>query len=305
MAHSLVTFRVVVPEVMFDANGGLSFCSSGQTRTVSVPNVPYNSPNYCNWHHKYDWIVPNGWSVAPTTTGEPFTVIPGGIRTLATSVNVTAPSTALSPGFTGNYFITVRTEPAWQWPKEITRQIWVGTYGSSLTIAGTSAVCPGNIYTYTATPPGGQQAYGQSYSWTKPSNWSIQSQAVNYITLQLPQYNPDYGPVQVSVNNGCGTTVNGITAFPGYGCGSYLMNIFPNPVQEEITVEMTATDAALNSQELPKISEVRLVNFDGETVRSSNKVDGTVKLNVRGLKKRSIFFACSNWRSNYQGTNCH
>jgi hypothetical protein len=67
--------RVVVPEVMFDANGGLSFCSSGQTRTVSVPNVPYNSPNYCNWHHKYDWIVPNGWSVAPTTTGEPFTFL--------------------------------------------------------------------------------------------------------------------------------------------------------------------------------------------------------------------------------------
>ncbi len=31
------------------------------------------------------------------------------------------------------------------------------------------------------------------------------------------------------------------------------------------------------------------MNFDGETVRSSNKVDGTVKLNVRGLKKGQYF----------------
>lgn len=270
----------MVPEVIFDTNGGLSFCSPGQTRTVSVPNVPYNSSNYCNWHHAYDWIVPAGWTILPTPpfTPQDFTTIPGGIRTHHTSVNITAPSTPLAPGFTGNYFITVRTEPAWSWPKEITRQIWVGTYGTSLTISGTAGVCPGNNYTYTVTPPGGQQQNGHVYTWTRPANWTTQFQGPNYIQYFVPQ-SPDYGPVQVSINNGCGNNTNSITAYPGFSCGGFMMTIYPNPVQDELTVQMTQTNE-VSGQKVPKIDEVRLLNSEGETVLSSDEKESQIKLNV-------------------------
>jgi hypothetical protein len=283
--------RVVVPSQVYDTNGGLSFCSSGQTRTISVPNVPYNNSNYCMWHHAYDWIVPSGWTVVPTNPSAQYTTIEGGIRTHATSVNVTAPSSTLATGFTGNYFITVRTEPEWPWPREITRQIWVGSYGTNLSLSGTAAVCSGNLYTYSATPPGGHKLPGHTYSWTKPSNWTIQAQQENFITLYVPQYNPNYGPVQVSVNNGCGTSQNGITTFPGYGCGGYggySMSVYPNPTQDEFIAELVTEEEVTLNEEV-NINEVRLTNSTGEVLRSTDKSGKKVILDIRGLPKGQYF----------------
>lgn len=280
--------RVVVPERVYDSDGGLSFCSSGQSRTISVPTVVYNASEVCGWHHAYDWIVPSGWTIA-APSGSPYTVITGGIRTHSTSVTVTAPATPLLSGFTGNYFITVRTEPAWPYPKEISRQIWVGPYGGAVTISGQGAVCPGNVYTYTATPPGGQQSPGHTYSWVKPSNWSIQSQASNYITLYVPQSNPSYGPVQFTVNNGCGNSSNGVTAFPGYGCPTYLLKTFPNPVSDEITIELAQVDDNQLTVINEPLEEVRLINSQGETVRVISGCKEGSKIDVRTLPRGQYF----------------
>jgi hypothetical protein len=279
--------RVVTPEGISDLDGGLTFCTPGQTRTLRVPAVTYNQPATCNWHHAFDYIVPSGWSVTPTPPWDMSEVvtIPGGIRTHSFSVDVTAPNTALQSGFSGNFFITVRTEPAWPFPKEISRQIWIGPYGSNMTISGQAQVCPGNLYTYTMTPPGGQKNYSShSYSWVKPSNWTIQGQASNYITLYVPQYSPDYGPVRAFYNNGCGSEVNGITTYPGYSCGGYMMTAYPNPGRGRLNIEMINNERE-TTEPKPKLSKAVLMNAQGQIIREGFVEDDKMTFDTSSLKK--------------------
>lgn len=67
-----------------------------------------------------------------------------------------------------------------------------------------------------------------------------------------------------------------------------MMTIYPNPVQDELTVQMTQTNE-VSGQKVPKIDEVRLLNSEGETVLSSDEKESQIKLNVWGLKKGQYF----------------
>jgi hypothetical protein len=108
-----VVVRVVMPQSVSDANGGLSFCAASQTKTITSPQS-YSDPAACLWDNNYDWIVPSGWKIIPNGSLQ-YTVIPGGIRTKSPNVSITAPSPLLS-GNSGNYLLKVRTEPSWAWP---------------------------------------------------------------------------------------------------------------------------------------------------------------------------------------------
>ncbi len=117
-------------------------------------------------------------------------------------------------------------------------------------MSGTQSVCQGNWYTYTLNVPGNHQA-GYTYQWIKPSNWGIQNQGANWITLSVPQYStPDYGLLQARVNNGCGySQYTGFTVYPGY-CGGYYL-VSPNPSKDYIDVlfvENMDTEALNQSQ---------------------------------------------------------
>lgn len=64
------------------------------------------------------------------------------------------------------------------------------------------------------------------------------AQYQNFITLQTPKYNPNYGTVRVSLTNACGTSgYSGITVYPGYcgGGGGYYMAV-PNPADNYIDI---------------------------------------------------------------------
>jgi hypothetical protein len=159
---------------------------------------------------------------------------------------------------------------------------------SEITVSGQVAVCPGNIYTYTANHPSGT---GATYSWTYPSGWSVQSQYQNQITLYVPQYNPQYGTVRVSINNGCGASgYTGVTVFPGYSCGGYYYSFYPNPANDEITV------AVLNDRDGKPLADnisvpFEVMIYDGnqtELVRTTSK-SNTAILNVSGLKKGAYY----------------
>ncbi|MFP4092783.1 MAG: T9SS type A sorting domain-containing protein, partial [Cyclobacteriaceae bacterium] len=107
---------------------------------------------------------------------------------------------------------------------------------SQIIVSGTTGVCPGNQYTYTAS------ASGTSYSWTYPSGWTKVFQAGNQIVLYVPSYNPQYGTVRVSITNSCGTSpYSGVTVYPSYSCGGYLTAgefiIYPNPADEQLSIE--------------------------------------------------------------------
>jgi hypothetical protein len=119
--------------------------------------------------------------------------------------------------------------------------VQAGPFASGqVSVSGQAAVCPGYEYTYTANPFGGHRA-GYTYSWTYPSGWYLVHQSANTIRLRVPQYNPNYGTVRVSVNNGCGASgYSGITVYPGYGCGGYLYSWYPNPTEDQLTIEVVS-----------------------------------------------------------------
>ncbi len=125
----------------------------------------------------------------------------------------------------------------------ITKNLWVGKFESTV-VTGTAAVCPGNLYTYTAQVPGGHKP-GYSYSWTYPGNWMFYSQYDNVIRLQVPLYNPMYGTVRVSITNPCGASgYSGITVYPGY-CGKSF-SLYPNPASDNVTVDIPENNVESN-----------------------------------------------------------
>lgn len=116
---------------------------------------------------------------------------------------------------------------------------WIGEFENTV-VTGTPNVCPGNIYTYEAQVPGGHSS-NYTYSWTYPGNWSVYAQYDNVIRLYVPQYNPMYGSVRVSITNSCGTSAySGITVYPGY-CGRSFI-LYPNPATNNVSIELLESD---------------------------------------------------------------
>jgi hypothetical protein len=281
-----INVRTVVPERVGDAAGGyggLSFCP-GQTRTIYVPDVPYGSPEYCIWHHAYDWIVPSGWTIS-----SPGVSIPGGIRTHATSINVTAPSN-LSPGYSGNYFITVRTEPAWPWPKEINRQVWVGVPNPPTELVKTNgAVYPGSMLEFAAYDYDNPDLGSRTYNWDIGGGYFV---SVNgpYASAIMTS---SYISVSVSISNSCGTSqaVGGSWFYDGNGGGDGCPPgqicqdaIYPNPASDQVIIEFTSGDQDLNKF-LKGNKRVTLINQNQEKIISKETDQSSIVFPVNELTK--------------------
>jgi Zn-dependent metalloprotease len=162
------------------------------------------------------------------------------------------------------------------------KDVWVGRFESTV-VTGQAAVCPGNLYTYTAQVPGGHNP-NYSYSWTYPSNWIFYTQYDNVLRLQTPLYNPIYGTVRVAITNCWGTSgYSGITVYPGSGCPRYF-TIFPNPASDNITITLvdnseSISDTTYHSQNVAESSTqnnftVRIYNRHGSLI-SISKRSGT------------------------------
>jgi len=159
-------------------------------------------------------------------------------------------------------------------------------------VTGTTGVCPGNNYVYTVNVPGGHQS-GFTYQWTKPTNWTINYQSANTISLYVPMYSPDYGTVRARVANGCGSYsgYSGVTVFPGYGCGSFYFSVFPNPASESLTVALVKVDDSADNEILKSIGKdtttfaASLKTFAGKKVFGQRSTKGEVRLDVGSLPK--------------------
>jgi hypothetical protein len=163
---------------------------------------------------------------------------------------------------------------------QATKDIQVGPYSTSqIRVSGQVQVCGGNQYVYTATP----NLPGHTYSWTYPSNWTKISQSGNQITLYTPQYStPDGGPLQVSINNGCGPSYySGFTVYPGYSCnsGSFSYSSYPNPAKEHLTIEQILVEDTTNNS----ISNQFLLEITS-TQSTSKEDDFTVTLYDKNQK---------------------
>ncbi|MFP4096721.1 MAG: T9SS type A sorting domain-containing protein [Cyclobacteriaceae bacterium] len=244
----------------------ITFCNTNQSKNFTIEGLGYN-PDDCNYHYRYTYEVPSGWIVNPVT-GSDIDGAPNVAKTFDKSVTITAPS-SVSNGKAG--VLKVRTNhPSSTIQSENVIDIQFGTYTSSqVTVSGQTAVCPGNQYVYTASPS------GSSYSWTYPSGWSKISQAGNQVTLSVPFNNNQYGAVRVSITNACGASAySGVTVFPGYSCGSYLMagdfKIYPNPAEDQLSIELT-NDESLD---------------EGESLSSENSTEPTFTVLIYNKQQR-------------------
>lgn len=180
--------------------------------------------------------------------------------------------------------------------------IQIGTFSSSqVSVSGAGMVCNGNSYTYTANVPTGHQN-GYTYNWTYPSGWTVQNTSANTKTFYLPSSNNSYGPVRVSVNNGCGTTpLTGITVFPcNYMMSSGYFKIYPNPSSGDLFVEydtesnqfgksFDGESQAQNSKPSIVIFKVDIFDRNEKLVGTGESVENKVYLDTKGLQPGTYY----------------
>lgn len=200
-AYKNVAVQEFNPGQIKDSDGGLGFCSSGETKTLTVPGISNSVGTACVWHHKYTWEAPVGWTIFVNgqNRGQTYT---GG-----RSVQVRAQASSLASKYSGNYWITVRTEDAWPWPGESRRRVWVGKpdMGSN-TVEGPEQLTPGLRATYVVNGTRG----ATSYNWTIPSGcysnycWEIVSGQGTKI-INIAAGDPGYEAIQSRALNKCGS----------------------------------------------------------------------------------------------------
>jgi hypothetical protein len=245
-----VNVRVLAPASIADANGELTICPGG-TRTFYVPPVP-NNLSGCYWHYALDYVVPSGWTVVPAD-GSGYTVIAGGIRTHAFSVNITSPSNAQA-GATGNYMITVSTEPLWPWPKSVSRQFWVGkpawggfTYDGEMT----PVVCEGLYQSFTSgdhvlsAVPNGTINNPSFVLQTSSPHVHGTPVGTNYNFWVNPKNMNFEFLIHTSVSNVCGT-LSACTYFTNWA--SLVAEPYPNPSDKELRVSLGKEGSTKNVQ---------------------------------------------------------
>jgi hypothetical protein len=310
-------------------SGSLLFCASGETQQLSIPGItPFNSPSSCYFHHKYDWIVPDGWSVVPAD-GTGYVDIEGGIRTFAKTVLLTAPSTPLIQGYEGNYNVSVKTEPAWPYTGTTTRKIWVGppreAHYSQIYISGFYGENPitlakDALYQFNIEPVDG----AVSYSWVLPPGFSFMSnqnttyesvniwtgnQSGTFILKCYPQGICSSGitcpPGQI-----CDVTSTGYSSLyinlpgPGSGGGSGTpgceeppclvpqpLRVYPNPVKGQLTISLGDEFSSLTKDDE---TEIILHNKFQQKVYSSKTTNSEIVILTANLPNDIYYLTIQN-----------
>lgn len=231
-----VNSRVKMPSPLTGPN---IVCTSGQALTYSSnPPLGENNDPTCYYHYEYFWTAPPGWSINGQGNtffdhGHSASIVPPpntSSGTYTISVQSTIPNNLPGPPPNNRFLSLPRTHT-----------VRIGSFNSSeINVSGTVQICNGNAYTYTANLPGGHQS-AYTYNWIFPSGWAVQNTSTNTIRLFVPSNNNSYGPVRVSVTNGCGTSpLAGLTTFPSMNCNFMTaenFTIYPNPSDGELNVE--------------------------------------------------------------------
>lgn len=171
--------------------------------------------------------------------------------------------------------------------RAFTRDVQAGPFSpSQISVSGTTGVCQGTEYTYTANMDFGPRA-GYTYSWTFPNNWIFVSQNGNTVKLRTPySTTPDGGAVRVSINNGCGASgFSGITVYP-IGCGGYYkvanqsfseeaFRYYPNPNSGVLTIEKYHPTIDIGSY------SIELYDCTGKKLTTINTSDDRFNLSTK------------------------
>jgi len=290
-----MTSLVKFPGDPRDADGKLIFCGSNETKTITIPGIPGSSTREnCYWHYAYEWFVPAGWTVVPSDD-TPYDTISGGIRTFATSVEITTPSTSLSNGYSGNYFIRVKTEDGWPWERVNEGQVWIGDPNSVTgSLSGPSSVETGSLVWYSV--PSQSQADG-TFDWSAPIgfqtiSWGDGTRKVQYL-IGDKRYRD--GWVQVWKTNACGNggaKVKWVTVTAGGGCGlCQIVIMSPNPASTSLNISYLdrETSESLDAEEFDEERTYLISDLQGNAVKSFSSYKTNLEVNLTDIIKGGIY----------------
>ncbi|HTE31410.1 MAG TPA: T9SS type A sorting domain-containing protein, partial [Chryseolinea sp.] len=239
-------------------------CTTGQ---IALLTQPTNSST--------SWVSNNtsALTISPNT-GNSVT----GYRMNGYNNEVTFTATMTS----ANGCSAIRTKSIWLGaPLIISQTLDGGTYYPGI------GICPGNHY-LNVTPKGGNASNAA---------WTVQA-GVPYVTgTNTMNFTMNTSVTSIAItarsSNSCGQGANSsfYLSKKTFGCpSSFSLVIFPNPAEEDLTIEIVPDQSADNKgSEALVISDAVLVNMDGGIVATSGAAEGKTKLNVRGLKKGQYF----------------
>ncbi|WP_075350345.1 S8 family serine peptidase [Algoriphagus marinus] len=177
----------------------------------------------------------------------------------------------------------------------VQRTFWVGTpqitnmrvNNMSYFTGMNMQVCPGNNW-LNVTPVGGNVG---NASWTVPSgiaHWV----GTNTLDFTYPQNYSNSLTISVRASNSCGQgpNYNFFLSKKTFGCNSsFGLIIYPNPPQDQFSVELKAMSPDASKEIAPLIESAILLNNEGKEVAIGSRNGARFEFNVSQLRK-GIYF---------------
>lgn len=264
-------------------------CSNGD-RNVTFgpsPGTPVisgsNSILSCTGERKsYSAVnIPEGWSLSSWSLSSNIKRYGSGNSPITIEAQSTTSQGAAT--LTGNFVFT--TDGNTCGTKNVPKSIWLGkpevqskTVNGSPYSYGSYAVCPGNNWV------------GVTWNGLVSSvSWSVTPGITYYPgTNELDFYFPysGYSAVSISVNatNTCGTSYNSsyYLSKKTFGCGSYLVTVYPNPSSDELNIEISSDKLSVKESDLvPK--QIFIVDESNTIIHSSIPQKSSARLDIRNI----------------------
>ena len=187
-------------------------------------------------------------------------------------------ATATMTGSSG--CVVTRSNQVWLGTPIITNQKVDGGYYSP-----GMQICPGNHF-LNVTPMGGNTS---NAIWTVPAGvpFFAGTNSLDF-TLYSTMSSVSIG-VKSSNSCGQGSTTYFYLNKKTYGCGGYLLSVYPNPAQDELNIAIIPEDKDQAEKESVEIDEAILVNSFGDVVLSTKNKNKAIKLQLNGLRKGQYF----------------
>jgi len=203
----------------------------------------------------------------------------------------TSAYTVVRGSVSGNGYVSVGVSGACgPRPNPTQKTVRVGGFSSTdYPVFGPSTLCTNSFgYYNTNDLPG-----ATNYAWFWPNDWTYSGgQGTRYLSL-MSGSTMGGGAVGVRVANVCdagGSPGSKYTQVSS--CGGYMVTTFPNPAEDQLTIEVTSEDSADSTASNGSATQnknvnvkfsVKLLNASGEIKRSGVGVNGTLILNILDL----------------------
>jgi Secretion system C-terminal sorting domain len=175
--------------------------------------------------------------------------------------------------------------------KNVNKSIWLGKPSpASQTVDGLTyspgyQICPGNHWV--------------GITWSglvNSTSWTV-TPGIYYYTnnsecdFTLPSSGISSVSITVNGSNACGPSYNAsyYLSKKTYGCGSFLIVVYPNPAENELTIETSLKSATEDLQYAVPADEITLLDKSNSKLLAKFPTESTVTLDTKNIPKGEYF----------------